>query len=238
MPGWLKRSWLWIVAAVLLVVTVGVGVWGSLLHAMEQPGFWESEIADFEEQDRANPPAPGAVLFTGSSSIRMWSTLAQDMQPLRVLNRGFGGSHIDHVNYFAPRIVLPYRPCAVVLYAGDNDLSEGTGKTPESVLADFEHFVSIVHGAWPDVPVYFLSIKPSRLRWDRWPLMREANARIGDFARATPGVEYVDVATPMLSEKGLPRAELFAFDGLHLNARGYALWTSILKPLLLERCGP
>ena len=238
MPGWLKRSWIWIAAVMLLLAVVGMGIWSSLRHAMQEPAFWESAIADFEEQDRASPPEPGAILFTGSSSIRMWSTLAEDMAPLRVLNRGFGGSHIDHVSHFAPRIVLPYRPRAVVLYAGDNDLSEGTGKTPESVLADFERFVGIVHGAWPEVPVYFLSIKPSTLRWGRWPAMRDANARIAAFARATRGVEYVDVATPMLGPKGRPRGELLAFDGLHLNARGYALWTSILRPLLLERYAP
>ncbi len=237
MSDWLKRSWIWIVAAVLLLATVGVGVWGSLRDAMQKPSFWESAIADFEEQDHASPPEPGMILFTGSSSIRMWSSLAEDMQPLRVLNRGFGGSHIDHVNHFAPRIVLPYRPSAVVLYAGDNDLSEGTGKTPESVTADFERFVGIVHGAWPEVPVYFLSIKPSILRWDRWPEMRDANARIRAFAEATDAVEYVDVATPMLGERGTPRGELFSFDGLHLNTEGYALWASILKPVLLARHG-
>lgn len=232
MLAFLKRRWKWIALAIALLLLVGIGAGRWWLAAMQRAEFWESSIEDFESSDREHPPEPGAVVFTGSSSIRMWSTLERDMQPLRVLNRGFGGSHLAHVNHFADRVVLPYRPSAVVLYAGDNDLSEGTGKTPEMVSGDFEHFVGIVHGALPGTPVYFLSIKPSLLRWDRWPLMRDANAQIAAFAARTDGVEYVDVATPMLGETGEPRPELFGLDGLHLSETGYALWTGIVRSRL------
>lgn len=226
----------WKVAGLLVVLLVGVvaagGAW--LLSAMREAEFWESSIVAFEQADRESPPEAGAIVFTGSSSIRRWSSLAEDMDPLPVLNRGFGGSHIAHVNHYADRIVVPYAPAAVVLYAGDNDLASGGEKTPESVLADFRRFVGIVHEADPDTPVFFLSIKPSLLRWDRWPVMREANARISDFAADTEAVEYLDVATPMLGEDGEPRPELFALDGLHLSDEGYALWTGIVKPALLR----
>ena len=230
----LTRKWKIALAVVglLLVGVVGAGAW--VLQAMQSAEFWESSIADFEDQDRADPPAPGSVLFTGSSSIVKWSSLAEDMAPIPVLNRGFGGSHIAHVNHFADRIVSPYAPSAVVLYAGDNDLAAGSPKTPESVAADFEQFVSLVHAAHPGVPVYFLSIKPSLQRWDRWPVMRRANEAIEAWARATPDVEYIDVATPMLGADGKPRPELFVLDGLHLSAEGYVLWTGIVRPVLLE----
>lgn len=227
------RRWKWILVSLLLLVLGGLGAGRTWFAAMQDAEFWESAIAGFEALDRESPPAPGAILFTGSSSIRLWSSLERDMQPLRVLNRGFGGSHLAHVNHYADRIVLPYRPSAVVLYAGDNDLSEGTGKTPESVFADFERFVGIVHQSLPGTRIYFLSIKPSVLRWDRWPQMRDANARIAAFAAATEEVEYVDVATPMLAASNEPRPELFALDGLHLSEAGYALWTDVVRSRLV-----
>ncbi len=234
----LKRRW-W-VALGLLVVAVALTIWAGSegLRAMRNPGFWESTIADFEEADRANPPERGAILFTGSSSIRMWGSLAEDMAPLRVLNRGFGGSHIDHVSHFAKRIVLPYRPSAIVLYAGDNDLAEGTGKTPASVFADLQRFVGLVQVALPDTTVYFVTIKPSLARWDRWPAMRHANAQIARWAATTFGVEILDIATPMLGESGEPRRELFIVDGLHLSDEGYEVWTDVIRPALLARHPP
>ncbi len=232
MPTFPKRRWKWIVLTFLLLAVGGIAAGRYWLAAMQNAAFWEAAIEEFEASDRERPPEAGAILFTGSSSIRLWSSLARDMQPLRVLNRGFGGSHLAHVNHYADRIVLPYRPSAVVLYAGDNDLSEGTDKTPASVFANFERFVAIVHGSLPDARIYFLSIKPSLLRWHRWPQMREANERIAAFAAETDGVEYVDVATPMLGPSGDPRPELFALGGLHLSDQGYALWTGIVKPRL------
>lgn len=230
----LRRRWKLVVLVLGLLVVAGVAGGAWVLRAMRSAEFWESSIAAFEEQDRESPPPRGAVLFTGSSSIVKWSSLAEDMAPLPVLNRGFGGSQISHVNHYADRIVVPYAPAIVVLYAGDNDLAAGSPKTPESVAGDFERFVAIVHGAQPDTPVYFLAIKPSILRWDRWPLMERANARIAAFAAATPEVVYVDVATPMLGDDGEPRPELFVLDGLHLSEEGYALWTEIVRPVLLQ----
>jgi lysophospholipase L1-like esterase len=231
--GHRKRAWkiVGVVAIVVVGVAVAAGAW--LLSAMRSAEFWEPAIAAFEEQDAKQQPPPGAIVFTGSSSIRMWKSLEADMAPLPVLNRGFGGSHIAHVNQYTDRIVVPYAPRAVVLYAGDNDLAAGSDKTPASVLQDFQRFVSLA-----GVPVYFLAIKPSLARWDRWPLMRQANARIEAWADETERVVYVDVATPMLGADGEPRPELFIVDGLHMSAEGYALWTTVLKPVLLARAGP
>jgi lysophospholipase L1-like esterase len=232
-----RRGWLALgLLAGLIAVTLLAGAyWLGLTRGA---AFWESAIAQYEEADRANPPEPGAILFTGSSSIRLWGSLAEDMVPLRVLNRGFGGSHIDHVSHFVTRIVLPYRPSAVVLYAGDNDLAEGSGKTPASVVVDLQHFVRLVHTALPDTPVYFVAIKPSLARWDRWPAMRSANRQIAAWAARSDEVEYIDIATPMLGESGEPRSEFFRFDGLHLSGAGYEVWTDAIRPLLLARFAP
>jgi len=203
------------------------------LDASQDPAFFEDEIAAFEAADRAHPPPERPIVFVGSSSIRLWDTLAEDMAPLPVLNRGFGGSQLAHVVHFAERAVLRYRPRAVVLYAGDNDLDARTGKRASDVARDFEAFVGLVHAAVPDARIYYVAIKPSRLRWERWPEMKAANDAIAARCAADPRLAFLDTATPMLATGEPPARRLFVFDGLHLSAEGYALWTSVVKPRLL-----
>jgi lysophospholipase L1-like esterase len=203
--------------------------------AMGKPAMFERQIAAFEKADRLNPPKAGVIVFTGSSSIRFWDTLANDMKPLDVINRGFGGSQIAQVNQYASRIVLPYQPRAVVIYAGDNDLSFPWLKTPEQVLGDFEQFVEIVHAQLPDTWIYFVSIKPSVRRWSSWQKIKKTNDLIADYIRTQPRAQFIDVDAAMLDAQGKPRPELFRKDGLHMNPQGYAIWTSIIKPVLLTR---
>ena len=119
---------------------------------------WEPDIRRFEEADRAQPPPAGAVVFVGSSSIALWHTLAQDFPFTPVINRGFGGSDLTDSLIFARRIVTPYRPRLVVMYAGDNDLAGG--KPPERLAADFEAFVGVVRAELPGVPIAYIAIKP------------------------------------------------------------------------------
>jgi lysophospholipase L1-like esterase len=203
------------------------------VRASQDAVFFDDEIAAFEAADRAEPPPERPIVFVGSSSIRLWDTLAEDMAPLPVLNRGFGGSQLAHVVHFAERAVLRYRPRAVVLYAGDNDLDARTGKRAPDVVRDFEAFVGLVHAAVPDARVYYLAIKPSRMRWERWPEMRAANEAIAARCAADPRLAFLDTATPMLATGEPPARRLFVFDGLHLSAEGYALWTGVVKPRLL-----
>ena len=190
-----------------------------------------AEIEAFERLDRENPPPQDAILFVGSSSIRLWKTLNDDFPGLTVINRGFGGSQVADSARYADRIVTPYRPKVVVLYAGDNDLA--AGKSPGEVLSDFQAFVAGVHAALPDTPVLYLSIKPSVARWHLIDQIRRANQLIRAYAATKPGkVIYVDVFTPMLTPDRMPRPDLLVADGLHLNEEGYRLWTSILRPVL------
>lgn len=208
---------------------------GAVLRsAINSQYLWEPQIARYERADRRQPPVRGGIVFTGSSTIRRWRTLAEDMAPLPVINRGFGGAHVSHVNAFAARIVLPYAPAAVVLYCGDNDLGAWTGKRPEKIVSDFTRFLSIVQGALPETRIYFVSIKPSRLRREQWPAQEKANRAIAELVQALRKVDYVDVATPMLGGAHQPARDLFTLDGLHLSRAGYALWTSVLHPLLLR----
>lgn len=182
---------------------------------------FRGEILRFAELDRASPPPPCPVLFVGSSSIRMWSSLAADMAPLPVLNRGFGGSSTRHVNAYFDRVVTPYRPRAIVLYAGENDID--AGESPTDVLAQVDYFMALKdHRLGRRVPVFYISQKPSKLRAAQFQRQSEANAAVKALAERRDDLDYIDMVPAML-EDGRPR-DLYVEDGLHMNAAGYALW--------------
>lgn len=191
---------------------------------------WAGDMARFAAEDAARPPPRGAVLFVGSSSIRLWKTLAGDFPGVAVINRGFGGSEIRDSTWYADRIVVPYKPRLIVLYAGDNDLA--SGRSPQQLHDDFLAFVKRVRRDLPSVPIVFVSCKPSPSRAQLLDAQREANALIRAEAAKQKRVAFVDVFTPMLDADGRPRAELFIEDRLHMNAAGYTIWRDAVAPYL------
>lgn len=216
-----RKAWL-----LVLICCVG------LLRGQDNPAArWEEVIRDFEDWDRKNSFVSDAVLFVGSSSIRLWPT-AEDFGEFPVINRGFGGSEISDVNYFAGRIVLPYKPKVIVFYAGDNDVAKG--KSAKRVLEDYRKFVRLVHEKLPATKIIFIGIKPSGSRWPLWPVMAEANKMIEGFCGNDARLYYFDSAAPLLTPDGKPDARLFLKDNLHLNADGYRAWTNALKPLIAQ----
>ncbi len=202
-------------------------------NAMAQetkPDAWRTEIDALTADDAAHPPPRDGVLFVGSSSIRLWTTLAQDFPGLPVINRGFGGSMIADSTHYISRVVVPYRPKLIVFYAGDNDIDGG--RTAQQVIDDFKTFVAQVHRRLPAAVVAFVSIKPTVARARVWPQMRAANDGIARWAATQESVRFVDIATKMLDANGGPRPELLREDGLHMSPAGYAIWIAELKPLL------
>lgn len=192
---------------------------------------FEKEIRAFEAADRTQPPPKDAVLFIGSSTIRLWKSLPSDFPGLTVINRGFGGSQIADSVRYADRIAIPYHPRRIVMYAGDNDLA--AGKTPQQVLADFHAFVKKVRDGLGDrVPITYISIKPSLKRWALVDRIKEANALIAQEGKSQKNVDFVDIFPAMLGPDGKPRAELFRPDGLHMTDKGYAIWVGILTQKL------
>jgi lysophospholipase L1-like esterase len=193
------------------------------------PNRFAPEIKTFAEWDSRNAVPAQGVLFAGSSSIRVWRT--HDCFPeLPVINRGFGGSHISDVLHFAERVVLPYQPRVIVFYAGDNDIAGG--KSARRVFDDYRKFARLVHARQPAVRIVFVTIKPSRARWALWPEMKKVNDLVGEFSREDDRLTVADLATPLLDPEGLPASDLFLADQLHLNARGYDVWTRALRPTL------
>jgi lysophospholipase L1-like esterase len=224
----------------LLVLFAAGGVAAFLWwfnQATGNPAFFESEIISFEQSDAHSPPPSGTVVFVGSSSIRLWKGLEEDMAPLQVLNRGFGGAQMEHLVFNADRIVSRYEPRAVVVYAGDNDLSAGTGRRARDVEKDYQQLVARLRRSQPTLPIYFLSIKHSLLRQDRWGEMSEANSRIERYSAADPELHYLDLSTVHLGSDGLPDARYFLIDGLHLSRAGYEAWAAAIRPLLLADLG-
>lgn len=195
--------------------------------------WYEPEIVAFERADTASPPPPGQVLFIGSSSIRMWESLTVDMRPMPVLNRGFGGSKTGEVLAVFDRIVLPYQPSIIVYYCGDNDL--GTDNTDSQAAAEgFIAFDRRARAAWPDVRVFYIAIKPSIARWNNWSAMMRANELVRSYCDRTSSATYLDTATPTLMPDGTPDRMIFEEDGLHLNEKGYSIWTAVIRGPVLE----
>jgi lysophospholipase L1-like esterase len=198
----------------------------------DSPDAWEWSIAQFEQADRVQKPPEGVVVFTGSSSITFWNTLEQDLAPLPVVNRGFGGSKIHQVARYVGRIVIPYHPRAVVLFAGTNDIAGANPKTAQDVYEGYQAFVQSVHAALPAIPIYYIGITPSPSRWNLWPIASETNRLIKTFSNQDPRYHFIDLTDHLLTAQGIPDRSLYRLDKLHPNRRGYERWITVIKPIL------
>lgn len=192
---------------------------------------WEPSIQAFEKQDAEQLPQPGQILFIGSSSIRLWD-LPKWFPDLSTINRGFGGSEVADSVHFYDRIVKPYQPRTIVMYAGDNDLAHG--KSPAAVLDDFKEFVNKVQTDFPDTKIVYVAVKPSLRRWNLIEQVRKTNDFIAKLAEDNAQVVFLDIDTPMIGQDGTPKPELFVKDGLHLSDDGYQLWSNLLRPHLTD----
>ncbi len=193
---------------------------------------WQKEILAFAKLDAAKEPPTNPIVFTGSSSIRMWKSLADDFPGLPVMNRGFGGSEVfDSFNY-AHLTVLQYLPKHIVMYAGGNDIN--AGKTPQRVLSDFKAFVSRVHAALPECRISYISNAPNPKRWALIEQMREASRLVEEYTKTDKRLQFINVYPQMLGSDGKPKPDIFLKDELHMNAKGYAIWKEVVGPFLTK----
>lgn len=193
---------------------------------------FEKDIEAFEKTDMMSRYSGDMALFVGSSSIRFWNSLANDMAPHPVLNRGFGGSTLHEVNHYFDRIVAKYSPKQIFLYCGENDIA--MTYTVQETFDEFVEFIGKCKKQLPDSEIIFLSMKPSPSRWNLWNDYTEANTLIKNLCVLSKKLHYVDISEVMLKENGMPDESIFVQDNLHMNAEGYERWTSVLRPVVDE----
>ena len=197
------------------------------------PKRWEADIKAFEAADLSDPPVRGGIVFTGSSSIRLWTTLKEDFPGLPVVNRGFGGSMLPEVTAFLERTVTPHRPALVVVYCGANDID--AGRSADQVLADFQALVAKLHDILPITRIDFISIAPNPARWSEVDTVRAANRKIEEYIATDSRLAFINVFPLMLGPDGHPKPDIYVADGLHMNAAGYAIWREAVRPYLALR---
>jgi len=203
----------------------------------EDPVVWEDAISALESKTRDRYRPGQGVVFTGSSSIRLWDTLIEDMAPIEVIQHGFGGAKLNDLVYYAERLVNAYHPRAVVVFAGSNDIQPEAAKSPEQLLASYQAFVARVRAGQPAVPIYFIGITPSPLRWSVWPVAQATNALIQQWSESDPNLHFIDTSGGLMGGNGEPDPDNYRFDGLHLSAQGYSVWRDIIRNRLLDELG-
>ncbi len=192
----------------------------------QDPARFQDEINKIQADAGAYAGMSDLVLFTGSSSIRLWTGLAADFPGIALVNTGFGGSHMSDLLFYADVLILQYKPVKIIIYEGDNDIE--SGKETTEILADATRLVKLIRLTLPEAPVYFISAKPSLARWHLKEKYIKYNRQLSDFATATPLVHFIDVWSIMLDDSGNPQPGIFLEDGLHLNLKGYDIWKEVV----------
>jgi lysophospholipase L1-like esterase len=193
---------------------------------------FEREVAAYEAADRQKPPLKGGILFIGSSTIRLWKTLAEDYPDHKVINRGFGGTEIVDSTHFADRLIFPHEPKQIFLRAGGNDIH--AGRTPREVANDFWEFARVVHTRLPRTEILYISVSPAPARWGESDKYRELNRLIREMALDMPRVGFVDTFDMVLAADGKARPELYVKDRLHFSPEGYKLLAERVRPFLAQ----
>jgi lysophospholipase L1-like esterase len=203
---------------------------GGWLSAQQPAPRFEKEMAAFDDADKKTPAPKGQVVFVGSSTMVDWNP-AKYFPDLKIVNRALWGSGLADTARNVERLILPYEPRLVVVYAGDNDVDGGG--TSEQVAVEFERLVKTVHAKLPQTRIVFIGLKPSPQRWLTIDRMRATNELIRSICARDDRVAFVDVDGPMMGWDEKPRASLYQADGLHLSDAGYQLWTTLLRPFLM-----
>jgi hypothetical protein len=193
---------------------------------------WEPEIKKFEELDRQQTDPEGAILFVGSSSIRLWDTMAKDMAPYEVIRRGYGGAKFSDVAYYAKRIILPHKFQALVLFVGNDVSGSPNDKTPEQVAACFQHIVDVVRERHATVPIFCLDVRPTISRFKAWPEIQAMNRALNAVCDTDRNAHFVATSPEHLDDNGRPKQELLRDDKLHLSRAGYELWAKQIRSAL------
>ena len=193
-----------------------------------------NEIRNFKKSDEVHPPDNNVILFAGSSSFRFWTTVQKDMSNANILNRGFGGSTLLDLWHYKKDIIFAYQPKQIVIYCGENDVASSEKVSSSEVADRFKKLYKNIRKKFPEIPVAFISLKPSPSRWKMRDRMIGANQLIRQFAEQQKKLVFVNVWDSMLNSHGYPKSEIFIADSLHMNKLGYEIWAKALNPVLVK----
>jgi lysophospholipase L1-like esterase len=217
---------------VLLVVLL----LASLSSTAQQPAPKQIRFADqieaYLKADQIKPPPQNAILFVGSSIFRLWKNLPEQMAPLPVFNRAFGGSQTHEILAYMDKIVLPYKPKMIVYYCGSNDINANV--PPQSIAGNFKEFVARVQQQLPKTRIFYVTINRAPQKMDKWSQVDEANALIKTYCAKNKRLGFIDVNPALFDASGKPRMDLYLPDQLHFKEPAYTDFTAIIKPVLAK----
>ena len=205
----------------------------NAIYAQQPPPFYE-DIQLFKKQDSISFPSKNAILFIGSSSFTNWRDVQDYFPKLKIINRGFGGSTLQDVIRYANDIIIPYHAKQIVIYCGENDFAASDTVTIEMVVNRFKQLFSFIRQHYKNVPIAYISMKPSPSRQQLMHKFLYANKAIKNFLQAKRKTAFIDVYHAMLDAAGKPVNDIFIEDNLHMNAKGYHIWQKIIEPYLLK----
>jgi lysophospholipase L1-like esterase len=197
----------------------------------KEPMFWQ-DIQNFKKLDQETAPKKDAILLIGSSSFTKWTDVANYFPDKTIINRGFGGSRLTDLNFYANDLLNPYQPKQIIVYCGENDFADNHQLKAEVVADRFKTFYKKIRQKFPNIEVDYISIKYSPSREKLWPQMKEANKKIAAFMKKEPNAEFIDITKVMQDSNGKVRKDLFVEDMLHMTPEGYQLWTSVMNPYM------
>ena len=188
---------------------------------------YEILVEELEDNLKGKTIETGKTVFYGSSSFRLWETVNKDLEDDQIINLAFGGSTMEACQHYFERIVVPFAPSKMVIYAGDNDI--GTGRSPEDILNSFVTLYNKIRNSLGNIPITYVSIKHSPDRWSLTDKINETNKKVKDFIQSDPQCKYIDIFEPMLDDNKVVKKDLFIEDGLHMNAAGYSIWSEVMR---------
>ena len=197
----------------------------------KKPMYWQ-DIQNFKKLDQENAPAKDAILLVGSSSFTKWTDVANYFPDKTIINRGFGGSRLTDLNYYANDLLSPYQPKQIIVYCGENDFADNHKLKAKEVVNRYTTFYKKIREKFPNIEVDYISIKYSPSRESLWPQMKEANKKIAAFMKKEPNAEFIDITKAMEDANGNVRKELFVEDMLHMTPEGYQIWTKVMNPYI------
>lgn len=197
----------------------------------KKPMYWQ-DIQNFKKLDQENAPPKDAILLVGSSSFTKWTDVASYFPDKTIINRGFGGSRLTDLNYYANDLLSPYQQKQIIVYCGENDFADNHKLKANEVVNRYKTFYKKIREKFPNIEVDYISIKYSPSRESLWPQMREANKKIAAFMKKEPNAEFIDITKAMEDANGNVRKELFVEDMLHMTPEGYQIWTKVMNPYM------